>query len=53
VGKLDARADRKAATFTVNAVHEDFPWPAAMRDDVAAEIEALAAWLGLRLVRAG
>jgi uncharacterized protein len=51
VGKLDAKADRKAGTFTINAVHEDVRFTKAMRGDVDAEIEALAAWLGLRLTR--
>jgi uncharacterized protein YcaQ len=48
VGKLDAKADRKAGTLTVNALHEDVRFTNAMRSDVEAEIEALAAWLGLR-----
>jgi uncharacterized protein len=51
VGKLDAKADRKAGTFTLNALHEDVPFTRAMRADVEAEIEALAAWLGLVLTR--
>ena len=49
VGKLDARADRRAGRFVVNALHEDVPFTNSMRADVAAEIEALAAWLGLEL----
>jgi uncharacterized protein len=49
VGKLDAKADRNAGTLTVNALHEDVRLTPAMRADVAAEIESLAAWLGLRL----
>jgi uncharacterized protein len=52
VGKLDAKADRKAGTFTVNALHQDVRFTKAMRDDVEAEIVALAAWLGLRVTRA-
>ena len=51
VGKLDAKADRKAGTFSVNALHEDVRFTKAMRSDVEAEIEALAAWLGLRIIR--
>lgn len=51
VGKLDARADRRAGTLTVNTVHEDVPFTRAVRADVGAEIEALAAWLRLRLTR--
>ncbi len=49
VGKLDAKAERKAGTFTVNALHEDLRFTKAIRADVEAEIEALAAWLGLRV----
>jgi uncharacterized protein len=49
VGKLDAKADRRAGKFTVHALHEDVRLTKAMRADVAAEIEALAAWLGLAL----
>ena len=52
VGKLDAKADRKAGTFTVNALHEDVRFTKAVRADVEAEIEALAAWLGLEVTRA-
>jgi hypothetical protein len=33
--------------FTVQAFHEDVRFTKAMRADVTAEIEALAAWLGL------
>ena len=51
VGKLDAKADRKAGTLTVSALHEDVPLSRALRTDVEAEIEALAGWLGLRVVR--
>jgi uncharacterized protein len=49
VGKLDAKADRKAGVLAVNALHEDVPFTKALRADVAAEIEALASWLGLSL----
>ena len=51
VGKLDARADRKAGTFTVAAVHEDVRFTPAVRAEVDAEIEALASWLGLKVLR--
>jgi uncharacterized protein YcaQ len=40
------------AVFTVNALHEDVRFSNAMRVDVEAEIEALAAWLGLWLTKA-
>lgn len=49
VGKLDARADRKAGTFTVNAIHQDVRFSNRIRADVDAEIAALANWLGLEL----
>jgi uncharacterized protein YcaQ len=52
VGKLDARTDRKAGTLIINALHEDIPFTAPMRADVEAEIEALAAWLGLGITQA-
>lgn len=48
VGKLDARADRKAGVLVVDALHEDVPFTRAMRADVDAETDSLAAWLGLR-----
>lgn len=47
VGKLDAKADRKAGVLAVDAVHEDVPFTAAIRSEVDDEIAALAAWLGL------
>jgi uncharacterized protein len=52
VGKLDAMTDRKAGTLIINALHEDIPFTVTMRADVEAEIEALAAWLGLRITQA-
>lgn len=51
VGKLDAKVDRKAGVLRVFAVHEDFPWDAEIGDAVDAEIEALADWLGVDVVR--
>ena len=51
VGKLDARADRKAGVLRVHAVHEDVPWTSDVRDAVDAEIAALADWLGVTVVR--
>jgi uncharacterized protein len=47
VGKLDAAADRKAGLLAVNAIHKDVPFTAAMTEAVDAEIDSLAAWLGL------
>ena len=49
VGKLDATADRRAGTFTVHALHEDEPLTRSARAEVEAEVEALAAWQGLRV----
>jgi uncharacterized protein len=52
VGKLNAKADRKAGTLIINALHQDVRFSQTMRADVEAEIEALAAWLGLKVARA-
>jgi uncharacterized protein YcaQ len=49
VGKLDAIADRKAGTLVVNAIHEDIRFTKAMTAAVRAEIDDLAAWLGLEV----
>jgi uncharacterized protein len=49
VGKLDAKADRRAGILVVSALHEDVRLSTAARADVHAEIEALAAWLGLKI----
>jgi uncharacterized protein len=48
VGKLDAAADRKASVLRVNRVHEDVKFTRAITTAVRAEIDDLAAWLGLR-----
>jgi uncharacterized protein YcaQ len=50
VGKLDAKADRKKGTLTINAIHADGIWTPGIADAVDAEIEALAAWLGVEVV---
>jgi hypothetical protein len=47
VGKVDAIADRKASVLRVNAIHEDVRFTRAVSKAVHAEIEGLAAWLGL------
>ncbi|WBB67586.1 crosslink repair DNA glycosylase YcaQ family protein [Micromonospora sp. WMMD812] len=49
VGKLDATADRKAGTLVINAIHEDVHFTEAMTAAVRAEIDELAAWLGLEV----
>jgi uncharacterized protein YcaQ len=51
VGKLDAKADRKAGVLRVDAVHQDVRFTRAITADVDAEIDALAAWLGLDVER--
>ncbi|AIY18475.1 winged helix-turn-helix domain-containing protein [Pimelobacter simplex] len=51
VGKLDAKADRKAGVLRVHAVHEDVPWAPETGDAVEVELAALGAWLGLDVVR--
>jgi uncharacterized protein YcaQ len=51
VGKLDATADRKTGTLVVNAIHEDVGFTKATSAAVRAEIEDLAAWLGLDVTR--
>jgi uncharacterized protein YcaQ len=52
IGKLDATADREQGVLVVDAVHEDGEWTTRVRDDVDAEVAALARWLGLEEVRA-
>jgi hypothetical protein len=51
VGKVDATADRPAGILRVDAIHEDVPFTAAMRSATAAELDALATWLGLAVSR--
>ena len=50
VGKVDAIADRKSSTLSVNAIHQDLPFTSAITSAVSAELESLAAWLGLESV---
>ncbi len=49
VGKLDAKADRKAGVLRVHGVHEEEPFTDEVRDAVDAEIRELARWLGLEV----
>lgn len=51
VGKLDATAERAEGVLRVDAVHEDEPFSAEVRDAVDAEVQALAEWLGLDVHR--
>jgi uncharacterized protein YcaQ len=50
VGKVDATADRKRSVLRVDAVHPDGRVTKAMAKAIDAELEALAAWLGLERV---
>ena len=47
VGKVDAVADRKASALRIHAIHEDVTFTRAMTKGVHAELDDLAAWLGL------
>jgi uncharacterized protein YcaQ len=49
IGKLDAKADRKAGVLRVHAVHEDEPFADEMTAAVAGEVRDLADWLGLEV----
>jgi len=49
VGKLDATADHTAGVLRVAAVHRDVTFTGEMWNDVDAEIEDLARWLGLEV----
>ena len=51
VGKLDGTADLAAGVLRVSAVHDDSPFPAALRRSVDREVADLAAWLGLTVAR--
>jgi uncharacterized protein YcaQ len=50
VGKVDAIADRLASTLRVHAIHRDVRFTRSMAKAVHAELDALAAWLGLNKV---
>ena len=49
VGKVDAKADRKAGVLRVNAIHEDVKFTTAIKKGVQVELEGLASWLELDL----
>jgi uncharacterized protein len=53
VGKLDATTDRRAGRLVVHALHLDVPLDRRARAAVDAEVDALAAWLGLDGVSRG
>jgi len=50
VGKIDAKADHEASVLRVHAVHEDVKFTRVLTTAVQAELEDLAAWLGLGAV---
>jgi uncharacterized protein len=50
VGKVDAKADRKASVLRVHAIHEDVKFTRTMTKAVQAELQDLASWLGLGTV---
>jgi uncharacterized protein len=53
IGKLDAAANHRDATLVVHAIHQDVPFEpftTEVAESVDAEIDALAAWLGLERV---
>jgi uncharacterized protein len=50
VGKVDAKADRKASVLRVHAIHEDVKFSRPMAKAVQAELDDLASWLGLGAV---
>ena len=51
VGKVDATADHRSGVLRVNAVHEDEPFSKAVCAGVDRELEDLARWLELDLVK--
>ncbi len=51
IGKVDAIADRRAGHLQVHAVHRDVAFTRAMTAAVNAELNALANWLSLEVVR--
>jgi uncharacterized protein YcaQ len=51
IGKVDATAEHDEGVLRVDAVHEDGPWTAAMRDAVAGALQDLADRLGLEVLR--
>jgi uncharacterized protein YcaQ len=50
VGKLDAKADRKAGVLRVFAVHEDAAFTGEVAAAVDSEVAELARWLGLEVL---
>ena len=53
VGKVDAKAERKAGELRVRAVHQDEPFTPEVDRAVREELADLARWLGLELLLPG
>ena len=53
VGKVDAKADRKASVLRVTATHEDVKFTRTMAKAVEVELQSLASWLGLAGIERG
>jgi hypothetical protein len=53
VGKVDAKADRKASVLQMHAIHEDVKFTPTIAKAVRAELEDLASWLGLAAIEPG
>jgi uncharacterized protein YcaQ len=51
VGKVDAKADRKASALHVHAIHQDVKFTRGMTRAVQDELAQLAEWLGLETIR--
>lgn len=51
VGRLDARADRRAGVLRVHAVHQEVPFDEETTAAVDEQIAAMAGWLGLAVDR--
>lgn len=51
VGKIDCTTELDRGILRVDAIHEDGHWSTARRRRVDAELESLAAWMGVRAYR--
>ena len=51
IGKVDAKADRRASVLHVHAIHRDVKFTRAMTQAVQGELEQLATWLELATIQ--